>query len=49
MTAKVGLEIFWDFHSIFVVIYKTDRAKRFLSAWIVNEPDCGSVEKFVGT
>jgi hypothetical protein len=30
MTDKVGLETFWGSHSIFVIIYETDRAKRFL-------------------
>lgn len=30
MTDKVGLEIFLRYQFIFVVTYKTDRAKRFL-------------------
>jgi hypothetical protein len=29
MTDKVGLETFFGSHSIFVIIYETDRAKRF--------------------
>jgi len=37
MTDKVRLETFWGSHSIFLIIYKKDRAKRFIIIrWFIN-------------